>query len=78
MNNYKVTKIIRKWKKESGVDDPVAYKKRGDTLTVFTNKPGWMIGRHGVIINKYEGMLRKELINSRLQIKIIETDHNVV
>lgn len=78
MSNYGVTKIIRKWKREAGVEDPVAYKKRDNLLTVFTNKPGWMIGKYGVIIEKYSGMLRKELHNNKLKIKIIEVDHNVI
>lgn len=77
MNNFEITKVIKRWKREAHLKDPVAYRKRRNALTIYTNKPGWLIGESGVLINKYSSILRKETDNDKLRVKIVGVDYYV-
>jgi len=75
----KVTNIIREWKYEAKVFEPILFKYdwRTDNLNIYTSKAGTLIGFHGKTIYKYEPLL-KEMFTSMKEIKFIETSGFVV
>lgn len=50
------TKFLTKWCQEAGVNTPMGYDYSisEKTLTVFTDRPGLLIGKAGAIIEKYK------------------------
>lgn len=54
--------IIENWKRESKVDtfrrETIAVHACGDKLFVATQHPGFYIGYHGQLVDKYRGILR--------------------
>ena len=66
MLNYAWEEVLRdlidKWKEETHIDSPVGYQityedNRGRVLTLYTNRPGIMIGYKGTTIAKYRDFL---------------------
>lgn len=55
----KIEKIIREWRKEAGIKLNVLYSINWDThgVTIFTHRPGLMIGKEGCLVNKYDKIL---------------------
>jgi ribosomal protein S3 len=60
--HYKTKKIINEWCNESGIQEPVGYYKNPTTeeWEIYTTRPGFMIGRAGVIVDKYRELLNEE------------------
>lgn len=70
----KIQRIIKEWKKESGVSRVVQWKlDRDGILQIFTSQPGFMIGKAGKIYDKYNEMLKKELGTAFKSISFEET-----
>ena len=51
--NKKIQKIMKKWKEESGATRVIQFKYRSGILTIYTSQPGWLIGKAGVLSDKY-------------------------
>jgi ribosomal protein S3 len=75
--------ILKKWKEESGVTNSIQFKRLFSRstngkckLTIYTSRPGWLIGKAGCYADKYITEIKKEFgyIES---IEIIETDGEV-
>ena len=51
----KVAEVIRQWKREAGVDTPVLWKfdRKRNKVCLYSTKPGFLIGLHGGLYNKY-------------------------
>lgn len=59
--DYKLRKIFKDWKAESGVKKPFVYKyDRKGTLYIYTSQPGLMIGKAGSIYYKFEERIKTE------------------
>lgn len=59
--DYKLRKIFKDWKAESGVKKPFIYKyDRKGTLYIYTSQPGLMIGKAGNIYYKFEERIKTE------------------
>lgn len=56
---YKIEKLIKQWRKEVDIEPNVLYSINWDTheVTIFTHRPGIMIGREGCLVNKYSKKL---------------------
>ena len=71
-----IANIIKQWKTEAGVESIIlvgVYPSFRKTIKICTDKPGYMIGRGGELINKYREKLKE--INPNLEnIEFIETD----
>lgn len=69
-----VLQIISDWKKEAGVESPVLYKfdHKGNKLILYTTRPGFMIGYHGRLYNKYLKLLQEDSIGTIYAAKGIE------
>lgn len=74
-NEY--ARIFNAWKRDSGVKSfqvKIDRKKDYTEFTIYTNRPGYMIGFKGKLVNKYKAIL-KEAINREVNIKFIETTY---
>ena len=72
----RITEIIKQWKDEAGVKGIVqinAYPTVRDTLTICTDRPGFMIGKGGCLIDKYREKIQNEYPSIK-EIKFVETD----
>lgn len=72
----KLTKLIKQWKDEAGVKGIIqinAYPTVKDTLTICTDRPGFMIGKGGCLIEKYKEKIKNEYPNIK-RIYFMETD----
>ena len=72
---YKIKKIMQAWKKEAGVNTPVAYEYSTDII-IYTNRPGYLIGRAGTLVEKYRHIFEKEipLFHGKIVFKEIRGD----
>lgn len=71
-----LTKIIKEWKDEAGVKGIIqinALSTVRDTLTICTDRPGFMIGKGGCLIDKYREKIQNEYPNIK-KIEFVETD----
>ncbi len=54
-------KFLEDFCKEAGLKEPIAYDYTyGQGFTIYTNRPGVLIGKHGNVIKKYSQRLREE------------------
>ena len=71
-----LTKIIKEWKDEAGVKGIIqinALSTVRDSLTICTDRPGFMIGKGGFLIDKYREKIQNEYPNIK-KIEFVETD----
>lgn len=78
MERRRITDIIKEWKEEAGLKhkdivltSPYPYLR--ETLTIYTSKPGYMIGKAGKLFDKYRTIISEQFPKIR-DIKIVETD----
>lgn len=60
---YAVEKIILEWKKEAKADKPVQFSYKNNELFIYTSQPGYLIGKAGVLYNKYKVKLMESFDN---------------
>ena len=54
-------KFLEDWCAEAGLKEPVGYDfVYGEGFTIYTNHPGYLIGKAGGLINKYRNRLKEE------------------
>ena len=53
---------IEEWKHEAGVESPVLwmFDENRNKLCLYTTRPGYLIGYHGSLIEKYTNILREK------------------
>ena len=75
-----VADIIKQWKEESGARGIVQFKYNHTTkiLTMFTYYCGHLIGGAGSLVNKYEEILRNEVLPELVKIEFKETDYYTI
>lgn len=67
--------FLEDWCKEAKINEPVGYKYRsGEGFTIYTNHPGIMIGKAGVLYNKYKERLQSEF-GKNDKIQFVEIDY---
>lgn len=66
--------LIERWCNEAGVTSPVGYYNNlGDrTMTIYTDKPGWLIGKGGCLVDKFTKQLCEEFFAKEYHVKFIE------
>ncbi len=69
-----IQKIIKKWIEESGATRVVQYRYRDGILSIYTSQPGYMIGKAGCLVYKYEDILKNELSDLE-KIDFVETEY---
>ena len=62
----KLTELIKQWKEEAGVKEIIqinACPTVRSTLTICTDRPGFMIGKGGCLIDKYREKIQNKYPN---------------
>lgn len=64
MGDKSIEKILKQWKDECLIDDPILYtfSYHSGLLRIFTTRPGVMIGRAGIIVDKYKALMQNKII----------------
>ena len=62
MRDKHVETILKEWKKECLIREPILYTFSMGLLRIFTTRPGIMIGRAGITYNKYNDIMQNTLI----------------
>lgn len=54
--------FLNSWCKEAGVDTPVGYYEdyANEEYIVYTDHPGYLIGRAGELVNKYTDIMKSQ------------------
>lgn len=70
-------RFLDDWCKEAGVRTPVGYDFDYSTgMTIYTDKPGYLIGKGGQLVEKYTRRLNEEFgfssRNNLLKVKFVE------
>lgn len=63
MSVYTLEKIILEWKKEAKADKPVQFSYKNNEVFIYTSQPGYLIGKAGVLYNKYKAKLMESFDN---------------
>lgn len=77
MYRYYITEVLEEWKKEAKVKHIILFSYRKDTVTLYTDRPGRLIGGYGERIVKFTEKLKERSRNQLTKINIIET-HGIV
>lgn len=65
-------KFLEDWCAEAGLKEPVAYSyEYHKGFTIYTNRPGILIGKAGNLVNKYRDRLKEEFSKNN-DIKFVE------
>ena len=74
MRDIFVEPVLQEWKVEAGITHLMLYKIRNGVLTIYTDRPGPLIGYRGERIYRYQDKI-KALPCSRIkEIRLEETD----
>jgi ribosomal protein S3 len=71
--DYMVREILQEWKKESKATHLMLYKLRNNILTIYTDRPGPLIGCRGERIARYQAKLKALPMYNIKEIKLEET-----
>lgn len=58
---YTAERVMKKWIKEAKIKEDIHYNIDYDekTITIYTTRPGWLIGMRGRLIEKYNSIMRE-------------------
>lgn len=71
-------KFLEDWCAEAKLTEPVAYSYNyHEGFTIYTNRPGYLIGKGGNLINKYRTRLKEEFHKTN-DIKFVEIKNGFV
>lgn len=68
-----VQKILKEWRNESRNPHLCLYKLDKDTLIIYTDRPGYMIGRAGQLVDKYRKKISEASFGTIKNVSFVET-----
>lgn len=72
--NKDVQHLLKAWKKESKNPHLCLYKMNdANTLVIYTDRPGYLIGRAGELSKKYRELILKASFGTIKDISFVET-----
>lgn len=73
-NRDKICKLIEGWCKEAKVESPVGYYNESieRTITIYTDKPGCLVGVGGCLVNKFKEKLCEEFYVNEYKVEFVE------
>lgn len=74
MRSFYVDDVLREWKAESGVTHLMLYRLKNGVLTIYTDRPGPLIGFRGELIHKFTEKLKNVPFPKVTEVRIEETD----
>lgn len=78
--NYMNKKLVEDWCKEAGITVPVGYYNElsTSTMTIYTNKPGYLVGYEGKYINRFIKNLNEAFNSSNYKVVFVEIKGDIV
>lgn len=73
MTGKRIQRIVKQWKEEAGVTHVIQWTYKDGILTLYTAQPGFLIGKGGVLVDKYKEIFKQELGMCFEKIDMIET-----
>lgn len=70
----RIRKFLKDWKEEVGVTRVIQYRYRNGMLTIYTSQPGLLIGKAGVIVDKYREILKQEIFDFK-ELEFVQTEY---
>ena len=74
MRSTYVDDILKEWKAEAKITHLMLYKVRNGVITIYTDRPGPLIGCRGERIYRYEEKLKAVPYPKITEVKLEETD----
>ena len=71
--DFAIRDILRAWKEDAGVTHLMQYSLRNKVLTVYTDKPGPLVGCRGERVDRFKQRLLKETFNQVKEVRLEET-----
>lgn len=70
---YTAERVMEKWLKEAKLNEDIHYNidYKEKTVTIYTTRPGVLIGRRGCLVEKYN-LIMREMWNSFAGFKFVE------
>lgn len=62
MIRNRISETIQYWKDDAHIHEPIMYDINWETreITIYTTRPGWLIGKAGCLVNKYTEIMKEE------------------
>ena len=74
MRDILLEPVLQDWKKEAKITHLMLYKLRDGVLTLYTDRPGPLIGCRGERIARYQEKIKALPFNRIKEIRLEETD----
>ena len=75
MRSSFINGVLHAWKQEAKVTHLMLYSFRNGILTIYTDRPGPLIGRGGALISKYSEILMQDVPFYPVKdVRLVETD----
>ena len=71
--DFAIRDILRAWKEDAKVTHLMQYSLRNKVLTVYTDRPGLLIGRMGERVDRFKQRLLKETFGQIKEVRLEET-----
>ena len=71
--DFAIRDILRAWKEDAGVTHLMQYSLRNKVLTIYTDKPGPLVGCRGERVDRFKQRLLKETFNQVKEVRLEET-----
>lgn len=70
---YTAERVMKKWLKEAKLKEDIYYNidYNERIITIYTTRPGWLIGKQGYLVEKYTSIMQDKW-NSFVGFKFIE------
>ena len=74
MRSLYVDDVLRDWKADAGVTHLMLYRLKNGVLTIYTDRPGALIGLRGERIDRFTEKLKTVPFPKVTEIRLEETD----
>ena len=71
--DFVIRDILRAWKEDAKVTHLMQYSLRNKVLTVYTDRPGPLIGRMGERVDRFKQRLLNETFGQVKEVRLEET-----
>lgn len=68
-----VQKVLKEWGDESRNPHLCLYRRDGDTITIYTDRPGCMIGKGGQLVDKYRKKISEASFGNIKNVSFVQT-----
>ena len=74
MRDILLEPVLQEWKEEAKITHLILYKIRNGVLTIYTDRPGPLIGVRGERIYRYQDKIKSLPFSKITEVRLEETD----